>query len=58
MLKNESILIERVKNGFIVSPNEQTGMTKLERDIHVFETVDGLKKFLDSHFGNGEAKAE
>jgi len=55
MIKGEPILIERVVNGFIVNPKEVTSLTKNEKDLHVFETLDGLKKFLDEHF-DGQKK--
>lgn len=57
MTKGESILIEQVANGFIVNPKEVTSFTKNEKDLHVFETLDGLKGFLDKHF-NVEKKKE
>ena len=57
MTKGESILIEQVANGFIVNPKEVTNFTKNEKDLHVFETLDGLKGFLDKHF-NIEKKEE
>ena len=50
MTKGESILIEQVVNGFIVNPKEVTGLTKNEKDLYVFETLGGLKGFLDKHF--------
>ena len=37
-------------NGFIVNPKEVTGLTKNEKDLYVFETLSGLKGFLDKHF--------
>lgn len=57
MVKGEPILIERVVNGFIVNPKEVTNLTKSEKDLYVFETIDGLKGFLDKHF-NGQKKEE
>jgi len=50
MISGESILIEQVVNGFIVNPKEITNFTKNEQDLYVFETLDGLKGFLDKHF--------
>lgn len=50
MTKGEPILIERAANGFIVNPKEITNFTKNEQDLYVFETLDGLKGFLDKHF--------
>jgi len=58
MTKGESILIERVANGFIVNPKEVSSLTENKRDLHVFETVEGLKKFLDEHFGGLKKKEE
>ncbi len=58
MIKGESILIEQVVNGFIVNPKEVTNFTKNEKDLHVFETLDGLKGFLDKHFNNEKKKKE
>ena len=57
MTKGESILIEQVVNGFIVNPKEVSSLTENKRDLHVFETVERLKVFLDEHFG-GEKKKE
>ena len=44
-------------NGFIVNPKEVTGLTKNEKDLYVFETLSGLKGFLDKHF-NEQKKEE
>ena len=46
----ESILIEQVVNGFIVSPQTITGLTDHQKDIHVFSDLDRLKSFLEHHF--------
>lgn len=59
MTKGESILIERVANGgFIVNPKEVTSLTDNEKDVYVFETIDGLKRFLDEHFNPQKNKEE
>lgn len=58
MTKGESILIEQVANGgFIVNPKEVTSLTNNEKDVYVFETINGLKGFLDKHF-NPQNKEE
>jgi len=57
LIKGESILIEQVVNGFIVNPKEVTGLTENEKDLYVFETLSGLKGFLDKHF-NEQKKEE
>ena len=56
MTKGEPILIEAVTNGFIVNPKEVSNFTKSEKDLYVFETLDGLKGFLDKHFNGEEGK--
>ena len=58
MTKGEPILIEQVVNGFIVNPKEVTGLTRNEKDLYVFETLDGLKGFLDKHFNEQKKKEE
>jgi len=58
MVKGEPILIERVVNGFIVNPKEVTNLTKSEKDLYVFETIDGLKGFLDKHFNEQKKEEE
>lgn len=58
MTKGESILIEQVVNGFIVNPKEVTNLTENKRDLHVFETMEGLKSFLDKHFDVRKKKEE
>ncbi len=55
MRKGESVLIEKVVNGFIVNPKEVSNLTKNDKDIYIFETMDKLKGFLEQHF-NGEDK--
>ena len=47
--KGEPILIEKVSNGFIVSPEKMDGLSRLN-DIHVFETIDKLSAFLKDYF--------
>jgi hypothetical protein len=51
----EEILIEKVSNGFIVSPKDITHLTRLA-DIHVFGEMVELEKFLERHFNHGEEK--
>ena len=58
LLPGEEILIEQVaEGGFIVSPKTVTGLSRLT-DIHVFETIDGLKGFIDKHFSIEKKEAK
>jgi hypothetical protein len=55
MQRGEPIIIEKVRNGYIVSPEDKTLM-KLD-SIMVFLTCEDLKVFLSDHFrhtGRGE----
>jgi len=52
LTSGESILIEQVVNGFIVSPQTITGLTDNQKDIHVFSDLEALKSFLEKHFGD------
>ena len=56
MRPKESILIEQVSNGFIVSPKEIMSFTK-NSDVYVFADITDLKIFLEKHFSdNGVVK--
>ena len=50
MVKGEAVLIEKAANGFIVNPKEISNLTKSEKDVYVFETFEGLQRFLGEHF--------
>lgn len=54
MKLNESILIEKVANGYIVSPKELT-FTKNE-EIFVYEKLESLFDFLNKHFNQEEKR--
>jgi len=58
MTKGEPILIEQAANGFIVNPKEILAMDKVSEVTRVFETIDGLKGFLDAHFSSNGRKEE
>jgi hypothetical protein len=47
--KGESVLIERVGNGFIVSPKETSSLTTKE-DLHVFNDWADLEAWAKEHF--------
>jgi hypothetical protein len=54
--KGESITIDQVADeGFLVSPKNPGNLSELE-DIHVFESIEGLKEFLDQHFKSKKDK--
>jgi len=51
MKPNESIVIRRVNNGFLVTPAHTVkGCSPEIQDTHVFQTPAGLAMWLDKHF--------
>jgi hypothetical protein len=56
MSNGEAIVVERVANGFILSPKDVNDLTKL-RDIFVFSNIADLEQFLEKHFAEREEGA-
>lgn len=50
MKTNAPIQIERVANGFIVTPETKSYEATPRDDLHVFHTLEGLHLWLQQHF--------